>query len=182
MAYFLNPAAQSWYADPSVFVPVVLGSALLALIIAGTVIFRPQRRIGQVRAEEQEILRHNRQLHFLNAISKVASQSFDIEEILRNAVEQLLGLFSADLGGVWLLDEDGHTLRRRSSTGLVRTDMDRLVIPDEFLAVVRERRMEFASERDLVHAPQPVVQLIESEKLRSLMCVLLWADGEPIGG
>lgn len=163
------------------FQPPLVIAAMLGLAAATVLIYRAQRRIRQVRAEEEDILRTNRQLQFLNAISNVAAQSFDVEEILRNAVEQLLGLFSADLGAVWLLEDDGRTLRRRSSVGSVATDLDRLEIPADFLALVRERKIEFLSERDLVKAPPAVFQLISSEKLKSLMCVLLWANEEPTG-
>src|SRR4051812_21135543 len=126
-----------WNADPGTFVPMVLAVAVLALAAAGYSIFRSQRRIGQVQAEEQEILRSNRQLQFLNAISKVAAQSFDIQEILQNAVEQLLGLFSADTGGVWLLEEDGKTVRRRAATGVVASELSQFEVPEEFLKMVR---------------------------------------------
>jgi C4-dicarboxylate-specific signal transduction histidine kinase/ActR/RegA family two-component response regulator len=177
-----NALMGLWNGDLRVLAPVALGTALLALIAAGYAMHRSQRRIRQVRAKEQEILRSNRQLQFLNAISKVASQSFDVEEILRNAVEQLPGLFSADLCGVWLLEEDRRTLRRRSSTGAFQSNLDQLEIPEEFLAMVRDQKIDFFSERDLAKAGPPAAgQLIEVEKLKSLMCALLWTDDEPIG-
>ena len=181
MTHLFHAPEGLWNADPGTFVPIVLAAAVLALAAAAYSIFRSQRRIGQVQAEEQEILRNNRQLQFLNAISKVAAQSFDVQEILQNSVEQLLGLFSADTGGVWLLEEDGKTLRRRAGTGSVPAEMSQFEVPEEFLQSVREHQVDFISERDLVKAPAWTRQLMQAEKLQSLMCVLLWANEEPIG-
>ncbi len=178
MGYDTNTLAALWTAEPSTF---VLVAALFALVAAAYSMYRSQRRIGQVRAGEKEILRKNRQLHFLNAISNVAAQSFDTDEILKNAVEQLLGLFSADLGAVWLLDDDGRTLRRRSAVGVLRTGIDCLQLPEDFVASVCERKIGFFSESDLANLPLPVRELIESEDLKSLMCVLLWGSEDPIG-
>ena len=181
MSLFVD-AAKFPAVATAVFEHPMLGlAAALALGIAGILMYRTQRRIRQVRAEEEEILRTNRQLQFLNAISNVAAQSFDVEEILRNAVEQLLGLFSADLGAVWLLEEDGHTLRRRSSVGELATGVEQVVIPDEFIAFVRANEIDFISERDLDKVPGTVLQLVQSQKIKSLMCVLLWANDEPTG-
>lgn len=181
MGYFFNAPVGSWYADPSMLVPIVLGTAVLALVAAGYAMVRSQRRIGQERAGEQDILRSNRQLHFLNAISKVAAQSFDIEEILQNAVEQLLGLFSADTGAVWLLEADGRTLRRRACTGALRPDLNQLEVPNDFVALVRQQKLEFVTERDLAKVPRVVTRLVEEQNVQSLMCVLLWAADDPIG-
>jgi signal transduction histidine kinase/ActR/RegA family two-component response regulator len=167
--------------EHSTVVSVVLGTAIFALVSAGYVIYRSQRRVGEVRAEEEAILRKNRQLNFLNAISKVASQSFDVEEILQNAVEQLLGLFSADTGGVWLLESDGQTLKRRASTGAVRAEFSQFELPEEFVSLVREQKLEFFSENDLMKAPEVIRELIKSEHLQGVMCVLLWAAEEPVG-
>ena len=181
MGHFFNAPVGSWHADPSIFVPAMLGTAVVALVVAGYAIVRSQRRIGQVRAEEQELLRNNRQLHFLNAISKVAAQSFDVEEILQNSVEQLLGLFSADTGAVWLMEADGRTVRRRAYTGALRPELNQLEVPDDFLALLRQQKLEVITERDLAKVPRVIMQLVEVQNVQSMMCVLLWAAEEPMG-
>jgi signal transduction histidine kinase/ActR/RegA family two-component response regulator len=181
VGHFFNAPVGSWHADPSIFVPAMLGTAVVALVVAGYAIVRSQRRIGQVRAEEQELLRNNRQLHFLNAISKVAAQSFDVEEILQNSVEQLLGLFSADTGAVWLMEADGRTVRRRAYTGALRPELNQLEVPDDFVALLQQQKLEFFSERDLAKVPRVIMQLVEVQNVQSMMCVLLWAAEEPMG-
>lgn len=181
MEHYLNAWLGTSFADLDTIEKIVLAAAIVALAAAGYVIYRSQRRVRQVRAEEREILRTNRQLQFINAISKVASQSFDVEEIMQNAVEQLLGLFSADTGGVWLLEEDGTTLRRRASTGRVRSELNQFEIPDQFLNEVRAEKLEVVTERDLSRAPKFARQLVEAERLHSLMCVILWMENEPAG-
>jgi signal transduction histidine kinase/ActR/RegA family two-component response regulator len=181
VGHFFHAPEGSWHADPGLFVPAVLATAVVALVVAGYTIFRSQRQIGQVHAEEKEILRSNRQLHFLNAISKVAAQSFDVEEILQNAVEQLLGLFSADTGAVWLMEADGRTARRRAYTGALRPDLNQLELPDDFLALLRQQKLEVITERDLGKVPQVIMRLLEEQNVQSMMCVLLWAAEEPMG-
>ena len=181
MERFLNPWLGAWFGDVGALETAVLTAAVVALAAAGYVIYRSQRRIRKIRAEEREILRTNRQLQFINAISKVASQSFDVEEILQNAVEQLLGLFSAESSAVWLLEEDGKTLRRRAANGTTRSGLDQFEVPEEFIEQVRLEKLELISERDLARAPKFARQVMEAERLNSLMCVLLWSETEPIG-
>src|SRR5581483_8759847 len=53
---------------------------------------------------EDEIRRRNRELNALNAMAVIATQSFDLDEILNLTLRQVVTLFNADTGSVYLSD------------------------------------------------------------------------------
>src|SRR5205085_5349264 len=73
--------------------------------------------VTEKRRAEDEIRRRNRELHALNAIAVIATQSFDLDEILNLTLRQLINLFAAETGSVYLTDTGTRTLRRRAAWG-----------------------------------------------------------------
>ena len=61
--------------------------------------------------------RRNRELNALNAMAVVAAQSFDLDEILNLTLRQVVTLFGAESGTVYLSDTDAPTYRRRAAWG-----------------------------------------------------------------
>ncbi len=59
------------------------------------------------RRAEDEMRRRNRELNALNAMAVVAAQSFDLDEILNLTLRQVVTLFGAESGTVYLSDT-GH--------------------------------------------------------------------------
>src|SRR6266487_3108927 len=62
---------------------------------------------------EDEIRRRNRELNALNAMAVIATQSFDLDEIMSLTLRQVLSLLGADSGSVFLSDTESDTFRRR---------------------------------------------------------------------
>ena len=58
------------------------------------------------RRAEDEMRRRNRELNALNAMAVVAAQSFDLDEILNLTLRQVVTLFGAESGTVYLSDTD----------------------------------------------------------------------------
>jgi len=73
--------------------------------------------VTEKRRAEDEMRRRNRALNALNAMAVVATQSFDLDEILNLTLRQVVSLFGAESGAVYLSDSDAPTYRRRAAWG-----------------------------------------------------------------
>ena len=69
------------------------------------------------RRAEDEMRRRNRELNALNAMAVVATQSFDLDEILNLTLRQVVSLFGAESGSVYLSDSDAFPTYRRRAMG-----------------------------------------------------------------
>jgi len=69
------------------------------------------------RRAEDEIRRRNRELNALNAMAVIATQSFDLDEILNLTLRQVISLLGAETGSIYLCDADEATFRRRAGWG-----------------------------------------------------------------
>ena len=58
--------------------------------------------VTEKRRAEDEMRRRNRELNALNAMAVVATQSFDLDEILNLTLRQVVSLFGAESGAVYL--------------------------------------------------------------------------------
>ena len=132
----------------------------------------------QKRAED-EIRRRNRELKALNTIASTAAQSFDLDDILKVALEQAMELFAADTGSVLLADTEKGVLRRRVSQGQRSAGMpqfDEVPVPEEAWKMLRESRLALVTEHDLPQLPASLRSYVEAEGLQAWMWVLLWTQ------
>lgn len=75
---------------------------------------------------EQRVLARTRELATLNAIAGVASRSLNLDEILNNALEQILEVLGMEWGGAYAIDDEGATLRLLAQRGLPQDFVDRI--------------------------------------------------------
>ena len=136
------------------------------------------------RAEE-EIRRRNRELNALNAMAVIATQSFDLDEILNLTLRQVVTLFAAETGSVYLSDTDNSALlRRRAGWGQRSSERQRLSevsLPGGFGDLVMRSRTEVITQEFLPHLPAPVVDFVQADGLPSWIWVLMWSKDTPIG-
>jgi PAS domain S-box-containing protein len=135
------------------------------------------------RAEE-EIRRRNRELNALNAMAVIATQSFDLDEILNLTLRQVVTLFAAETGTVYLCDAGSSTLRRRAGWGQRSGDRSRfseVALPDGFGELVMRSRTEVITHEFLPHLPPLVADFVQADGLPSWIWVLLWSKDAPIG-
>ena len=135
------------------------------------------------RAEE-EIRRRNRELNALNAMAVIATQSFDLDEILNLTLRQVVSLFGAETGSVYLSDADNTTLRRRAGWGQRsggRQKFSEVALPDGFGELVMRSRTEVITPEFLPHLPPLVAQFVQADGLESWIWVMLWSKDLPIG-
>jgi len=140
--------------------------------------------ITEKKRAEDEIRRRNRELNALNAMAVIATQSFDLDEILNLTLRQVISLLGAEAGSIYLADVDQTTFRRRASWGQRSVDRMRLSeirLPGGFGELVTRSRTEVITPEFLPHLPGPVADFIQADGLNSWIWVLLWSKDMPIG-
>jgi PAS domain S-box-containing protein len=133
---------------------------------------------------EDEMRRRNRELNALNAMAVIATQSFDLDEILNLTLRQVISLFGAETGSIYLSDTDATTYRRRAGWGqrsAGRAKFSEVQFTDGFGDLVMRSRTEVISHEFLPHLPPLVVDFVEADGLPSWIWVLLWGKDRPIG-
>ena len=136
------------------------------------------------RRAEDEMQRRNRELNALNAMAVVAAQSFDLDEILNLTLRQVVTLFAAESGTMYLCDTDSPTYRRRAAWGPRSREKGRpseIAFPDGFGDLVIRSRAEVVTAEYLPHLPPNVAEFLRSETDRSWIWVLFWAKDSPVG-
>ncbi|MFC1973830.1 GAF domain-containing protein [Chloroflexota bacterium] len=83
-----------------------------------TAIVEVRRDVTAERALESQILRRHHQLLTLSHISSAVSGLWDLDAILRIALNNVLEIINGDIGGILLLDEQTETLYYRMQYGL----------------------------------------------------------------
>ena len=136
------------------------------------------------RRAEDEMQRRNRELNALNAMAVVAAQSFDLDEILNLTLRQVVTLFGAESGTVYLSDTDSPIYRRRAAWGPRSRDGVRsaeISFADGFGDLVMRSRTEVVTAEYMPHLPPTVAEFLKSDADRSWIWVLFWAKESPVG-
>src|SRR5256886_3523497 len=138
--------------------------------------------VTEKKHAEDEIRRRNRELNALNAMAVIATQSFDLEEILNLTLRQVISLLGAETGSIYLSDSDEKTFRRRAGWGqrsAERARFSEVKFPEGFGDLVTRSRTEVITAEYLPHLPPLVAEFILADGLLSWISVLLW--GKDIG-
>jgi len=136
------------------------------------------------RRAEGEMQRRNRELNALNAMAVVAAQSFDLDEILNLTLRQVVTLFGAESGTVYLSDTDAPTYRRRAAWGPRSRDKARpaeISFEDGFGDLVMRSRAEVVTAEYMPHLPPKAAAFLRSDTDRAWIWVLFWAKESPVG-
>ncbi|MGC2271875.1 MAG: ATP-binding protein, partial [Candidatus Sulfotelmatobacter sp.] len=140
--------------------------------------------VTEKRRAEDEMRRRNRELNALNAMAVVATQSFDLDEILNLTLRQVVSLFGAESGAVYLSDSDAPTYRRRAAWGPRSRDKSRpaeINFAEGFGDLVMRSRAEVITAEYLPHLTGVVADFIRSDSDGSWIWVLFWGKDSPIG-
>src|SRR5436853_555153 len=124
------------------------------------------------------------ELNALNAMAVIATQSFDLDEILNLTLRQVVTLFGAETGSIYLSDLDNTTLRRRAGWGQRTGDRQKfseVSLPGGFGELVMRSRTEVITHEFLPHLPPLVAEFVQADGLHSWIWVLLWSKDFPIG-
>src|SRR5246127_834511 len=136
------------------------------------------------RRAEDEMQRRNRELNALNAMAVVAGQSFDVDEILSLTLRQVVPLFGAESGTVYLSDTDAPPCRRRAAWGPRSRDKGRpaeFSFAEGFGDLVMRSRAEVVTAEYMPHLPPNVADFLRSDSDRAWIWVLFWGKESPVG-
>jgi PAS domain S-box-containing protein len=139
--------------------------------------------ITERKRAEQEIRRRNRELMVLNSIGQTLSQSLELYEMLGRALRQVVELFGADAGEIYLLEDKSRVLRRAAAVGH-RSEYARhfppTALPSELLDHIRAVRATVLSTQSL---PLPPVfrDLQQKEGIKISHVVVLWSKDRIVG-
>ncbi len=140
--------------------------------------------ITEKKRSEDEMRRRNRELNALNAMAVIATQSFDLDEILNLTLRQVISLFAAETGSVYLATEPEGTYRRRAGWGPrseARVRMAEVVFPEGLGELVMRSRAEVVTQDFVPHLPPAVVEFACADRLPCWIWVVLWGKEKPIG-
>ncbi len=140
--------------------------------------------ITEKKRSEDEMRRRNRELNALNAMAVIATQSFDLDEILNLTLRQAISLFGAETGSVYLAAEPEGTYRRRAGWGPrseERVRMTEAFLPEGLGDLVMRSRAEVVTQDFMPHLPAAVVELVCADRLPCWIWVVLWSKDKPIG-
>ena len=140
--------------------------------------------VTEKRRAEDEMRRRNRELNALNAMAVVATQSFDLDEILNLTLRQVVSLFGAESGAVYLSDSDAPTYRRRAVWGPRSRDNSRPAVisfAEGFGDLIMRSRAEVITAEYLPHLTGAMAEFIRSSSDGAWNWVLFWGKDAPIG-
>ncbi len=129
--------------------------------------------VSDKKHAEEEIRRRNRELQAVNAVAIIATQSFDLDEVLTGALAQAVDLFLADTAAIFLHHAESSILRRRASYGYRSNEPGQLQIdlPETLLRRLQQEGGEVFTSRDLAQTPAQLVDVLSSESV----CSWMWA-------
>ncbi len=139
--------------------------------------------ITEKKHAEDEIRRRNRELNALNAMAVIATQSFDLDEILNLTLRQVISVLGADSGSVYLCESENY-FRRRANWGQRLTDRKKLVdatFPNGLGDLVMRSRAEVLTAEYLPHLPEAVTDFVRAANSGSTLWVVLWGKDSPTG-
>jgi two-component system NtrC family sensor kinase len=139
--------------------------------------------ITEKKRAEEEIRRRNRELNALNAMAVIATQTFDLDEILNLTLRQVITLMGAEAGSVFLAEPENR-FRRRANWGQRVTDRKRFAeihFPEGFGDLVTRSRAEVLTAEYLPHLPKAVTDFMQEADAGSSIWVVLWGKDDPIG-
>jgi len=140
--------------------------------------------ITEKKRSEDEMRRRNRELNALNAMAVIATQSFDLDEILNLTLRQVVSLFGADTGSVYLAAEAEGAFRRRAGWGPrseARARMADAVFPEGLGDLVMRSRAEAVTQDFVPHLPPAVLEFVSADHLPYWIWVVLWSKDKPLG-
>jgi two-component system NtrC family sensor kinase len=134
--------------------------------------------ITERKRAEEELSRRNRELQAVNQIVSSLATSLDLDEILSPVLREILDLFEAESGSIYLVDAESHALSLRMSTRKDRAHGHGQSLPplDEPLwQQLQETRPELLPQELLTALPLP------ANGEGGDFAALLWSQSEPLG-
>jgi C4-dicarboxylate-specific signal transduction histidine kinase len=165
--------------------PTAIGLLILGLAICMG--FRERylvmRDVAEKKRVEEDMTRRNHELGALNAMANIATQTFDLDEILQNTVHWTTELF-AQHSGILLIDvESGRVMRTETSRENRDEEREslRLLMDGELAEFINHTRSEIITERDLPRMPISSQSWIAEHGYKSFVAVVMYSQRKTMG-
>ena len=148
-----------------------------------TAVVEVMRDVTAERELETQVLRRHHQLLALSHISGAVSGLWDLDAILRIALDNVLEIINGDIGGILLLDEETQTLSYRMQHGLSAKYADeiRMRIGEGIAGTVAQTGAPMLLE-DISKDPRAThPDLISAEGLKGFISIPLKAKDKVVG-
>jgi signal transduction histidine kinase len=135
----------------------------------------------QAKDAEQEIRQRSQELSALNAIASTASQSLDLDEILKATLDKVLETIGGEAGAIYLLDQGNNSLVAKVYRGVSPEFVEERMRWDEGLARRGLRSGEPIVVEDISKEPGLTRMAARREGLRSYVGVPLKSKDKVLG-
>jgi two-component system NtrC family sensor kinase len=139
--------------------------------------------ITEQKRIENEVKRRNRELNAMHTISAIGAQSFDLDEILNVSLRQIVDLFTADLGSIWIFDQAKQSVQARAVLGTqsLGSMFPEIKVPDELFQTLLATKPESLTREHEGLIPEEARTYFREIGVVSWICVVLWVGQKPLG-
>ena len=138
------------------------------------------RDITGAKEAEQEILRRNRELASLNAITATMTQSLNLQETLGNAVDKVMEALDLDGCEIYLQQEEEDRLIQVACEGMNKGDFPQQSVPE--LELSRSKPMAWGGEPIILNRLQGEIHLaLLSQGFLSFASIPIQSQGITLG-
>ncbi len=130
-----------------------------------------------------ELKRHDRTLESLFEIDRVVSQSLDLDEIFRESLAKTLQVMPADVGAIYLLDEELKMLTLKTYSGIsdeFARAVSKLKVGEGIAGAAARTKKPFVTDIDHFQ-DRELLPYLEKEGLVTLVSTPLIAKGRVVG-
>ncbi|HEY82663.1 MAG TPA: GAF domain-containing protein [Dehalococcoidia bacterium] len=141
------------------------------------------RDVTESKELEKRILEANRHLLALNAVASTVSQSMSLDIVLNSALDKVLDLVDAEVGGILLLDENSQTLSYQVHRGLSEQfvqGVSGLALGEGIAGQVAQRGETLVVD-DISREPRITRPVVAEEGLKALVSVPLKSKERVVG-
>jgi signal transduction histidine kinase/PAS domain-containing protein len=161
----------------------IVASPMRSLTGEVTRIIELSRDVTEEKLLKESLVKRNQQLSILNSITSTISQTLNLEDILKYALDEVLRLTEIDVGAVFLLDEPQENLKLMACRGLSDDAANlaaQMGMLDTSCGGVIEKG-EIVVVPSISRLPGRRARSLRREKVETLMHIPLIAKGSSLG-
>jgi len=171
--------------DDSVFYGLLTANVTLNVVGQVTGYVFIVRDVSKSKKAQEQIEWRNKWLAMLNATSMAIGSSLDLDEIVHNTIEKILGILGSVSVRVYLLDKKEQVLDLLASKGLSSRFVENKRIKTRKVGRGLLGKSLIISETKVVHdlgnSKDPYADLFAEEGIQSAIYVPLVSKGAPVG-
>jgi two-component system NtrC family sensor kinase len=140
--------------------------------------------ITEKKRVEEDMQRRNRELGALNAMAMIATETFDLDQILQNTLRWTTELYAQHCDILLFDIESGRLMRSetsRENRDEEREGLRRLVEDEELAEFILQARSEIITEQDILRLPRAAQSWIEKHGYKSFVAVLMYSQRKMSG-